>query len=262
MIKNAYYRTVNFCKTFLKTCYKTSSDREKHIMLPLTVFISGVLPFAFIPLYKEKGVIPSEFGSLYMLLLLPLPGMIIFFHSLLSKSNILCISGLKAGMQALNYNLVMCVAVLSMALNRGSFDLSVIGSRPVKGMELVLEIPIILLYILNTALFDKNFIKEYADEYTGIGSLMLKAADAMIPLKEIVFFITLYAGGNNGPFGWDHSFSILVIKTAIGMTAFKLISLNIPKLRTDQIIEMIINHLMIFTLLWLLFKTFILRTPA
>jgi len=224
------------------------------------VFISGVLPFAFIPLYKEKGVIASEFGCLYMLLLLPLPGMIIFFHSLLSKSNILCISGLKAGMQALNYNLVMTVAVLSMAVNRGTFDLSVIGSHCVKGYELCLELPIILLYVLNVALFDKNFIKEYADEYTGIGSLMLEAADAMIPLKETVLFITLYAGGNNGPFGFDHSFLVLALKTAIGMTAFKFISANVPKLRTDQIIEMIINHLMAFTLLWLLVKAFILKT--
>jgi len=227
-------------------------------MLPLTVFICSILPFAFIPIYDKKGAIASEFGSLYILLLLSLPGMIVFFHSLLSKSNILCISGLKAGMQSLNYSLVMTVAVISVAIDRGSFDLSVIGSQPFKGLELCLEMPIILLYILNIALFDKSFIKEYAAEYTGIGSLMLEAASALIPLKEIVFFTVLYLGGNNGPFGFDGSFLILIIKTAIGMTVFKLISSNIPKLRTDQIIEMIINRLMVVTLLWLLFKAYVL----
>ncbi|OPZ77487.1 MAG: NADH:ubiquinone oxidoreductase subunit H [Alphaproteobacteria bacterium ADurb.Bin438] len=257
-MKNYSLYFTNFIKDLTKSILKTNCVKGANKTLPFIVLFINILPFLFIPI-ASKSIIESNFSSLYLLILLPLTSIIIFFDSLMSKSNILCVYALKYGMQAIIFYLILFFTIISIGMNYHSLDLSIISLSHNSFSNFLLELPIMFLFFGFLVVYDNNLISEYAKQYSGVYYIVMKISSYTSPLKEVLLFVILFLNKSENPFNpAETHFMFFALKVLLSYITLSILKFNVPRLRADQIIDLFSSKILFISIIWIALKSIIL----
>lgn len=234
-----------------------TADRLLYPLAPALALFAALAAFAVVPLgppIEIAGVlVPQQIADFPVSLLyliaassLGVYGLILAGWSSGSKYSLL--GGLRAAAQVVSYELVLGLALLSVALLAGSLSLGDIVAGQARLVPYVLIQPLSFLLYFVAAMAEVNrppfdlpeadteLVAGYHTEYSGFRFAMFYIAEYVNLITVSALAATLFLGGWMGPiFPGPHW---LFIKMLVFLFLFVWIRASLPRLRYDQLMRL------------------------
>ena len=262
---------------FKEDFFPLHTDRVLFLAAPLLAFLPGVISFGLIPVGQAAG---AEFlgpngvmavsylpmGLLVMMAVSSIASYGLAFGGWASNSQYSLLGGMRSSAQLISYEIVMGMAVLSLAMTTGTLNLSEIVLQQ-QGHALpfwnIFTQPLTFLLFLiaafaetNRAPFDlpeaeQELVGGYHTEYTGMRYAWFMLGEYAGLWTMCSILVTLFLGGWTLPFAWlaplAHlpwfvaalvSFGIFIAKVVVLVFFFMWVRWTLPRFRWDQLMKL------------------------
>ncbi len=227
-----------------------SVDRPLFILAPLISLVCAGSGLALIPLWERLVLSNLNVGLLFILALSSLSAYGVILSGWSSNSRYSFLGGLRASAQVVSYEIAMSLALLSVVLMAGSFNLQEIVKVQAQSTFKVFLIPQIIAFFIfmvsalaetNRVPFDlpeaeTELVAGYFTEYSGIRFALFYLAEYFGMIVMSALAVTCFLGGYLGPFPVPGlPFIWFLLKLYALLFFYIWVRATLPRYRYDQL---------------------------
>ncbi|MCS7150615.1 MAG: NADH-quinone oxidoreductase subunit NuoH [Caldimicrobium sp.] len=225
-------------------------DRPVFLIAPLIALVCGASGLAFIPLWDKFVLSNLNVGLLFILALSSLSAYGVILSGWASNSRYAFLGALRASAQVISYEIAMSLALLSVVLMAGSFNLQEIVRAQAESPFKAFVFPQIIAFFIfmvsaiaetNRVPFDlpeaeTELVAGYFVEYSGIRFALFYLAEyfGMVIMSGLA--ATCFLGGYLGPFEIPGlPFFWFLLKLYLLLFFYIWVRATLPRYRYDQL---------------------------
>ncbi len=226
------------------------ADRTVFVLAPAILIVSVLLSFAVVPVAPGIGVVDLNVGLLFFLAMSSMGVYSLVLAGWASNNKFSLLGGLRAAAQMVSYEVFMGLSLLGVVLMAGSFNLREIVEAQ-RDLWFVVPQPLGLVIFVLAGLdethrlpFDlpeaeAELVAGYHVEYSAIKFGMFLVGEYLGVTLISALIVTLFFGGWLAPFGLPLSGIVwFLLKTFFFISLFILARGGLPRLRSDQLMEL------------------------
>lgn len=228
----------------------SSVDRPVFLIAPLIALVCGASGLAFIPLWEKFVLSNLNVGLLFILALSSLSAYGVILSGWASNSRYAFLGALRASAQVISYEIAMSLALLSVVLMAGSFNLQEIVRAQAESPFKAFVFPQIVAFFIfmvsaiaetNRVPFDlpeaeTELVAGYFVEYSGIRFALFYLAEYFGMVIMSALAVTCFLGGYLGPFEIPGlPFFWFLLKLYLLLFFYIWVRATLPRYRYDQL---------------------------
>ncbi len=247
-------------------------DRSIFKIAPLISLVCAGSGIALIPLWERFVLSNLNVGLLFILALSSLSAYGVILSGWASNSRYALLGGLRASAQVISYEIAMSLALLSVVLMAGSFNLQDIVKAQVSSPFKIYLIPQLVAFFVfmvsalaetNRVPFDlpeaeTELVAGYFVEYSGIRFALFYLAEYFGMVVMSALAVTCFLGGYKGPFTIPGvPFFWFLLKLYLLLFFYIWVRATLPRYRYDQLMGLGWKVLIPLALINLFFTAFL-----
>ncbi len=223
------------------------ADKAVHLLAALLAFVPPMLALAAMPFGEGMTALPLELGVVYMIAVTTLSSLPVLCAGYASNNKYAMMGALRVVNQAISYEVPQALALLSVVLVAGTFNLNHIIDYQTEHVWLILAQPVAFVVYLISALAECNrapfdlpegeseLTAGVFTEYSGMRYALFYLAEYCNMFVASGLAVTLFLGGFTGPFlpGWLW----FILKTFVIMSIFVWVRWTLPRIRADHVLR-------------------------
>ncbi len=226
------------------------ADRTVFVLAPAILIVSVLLSFAVVPVAPGIGVVDLNVGLLFFLAMSSMGVYSLVLAGWASNNKFSLLGGLRAAAQMVSYEVFMGLSLLGVVLMAGSFNLREIVEAQ-RDLWFVVPQPLGLVIFVLAGLAETHrlpfdlpeaeaeLVAGYHVEYSAIKFGMFLVGEYLGVTLISALIVTLFFGGWLAPFGLPLSGIVwFLLKTFFFISLFILARGGLPRLRSDQLMEL------------------------
>lgn len=225
-------------------------DRPIFLIAPLISLVCAATGLSLIPLWEKMVLSNLNVGLLFILALSSLSAYGVILSGWASNSRYALLGALRASAQVISYEIAMSLALLSVVLMAGSFNLQDIVKAQLSTSYKIYLIPQIIAFFVfmvsafaetNRVPFDlpeaeTELVAGYFTEYSGIRFAIFYLAEYFGMIVMSALAVTCFLGGYAGPFEIPGlPFFWFLIKVYAFLFFYIWVRATLPRYRYDQL---------------------------
>jgi len=225
-------------------------DRPIFLIAPLISLVCAATGLSLIPLWEKMVLSNLNVGLLFILALSSLSAYGVILSGWASNSRYAFLGALRASAQVISYEIAMSLALLSVVLMAGSFNLQDIVKAQLSASYKIYLIPQIVAFFVfmvsalaetNRVPFDlpeaeTELVAGYFTEYSGIRFAIFYLAEYFGMIVMSALAVTCFLGGYVGPFEIPGlPFFWFLIKVYAFLFFYIWVRATLPRYRYDQL---------------------------
>lgn len=225
-------------------------DRPIFLIAPLISLVCAATGLSLIPLWEKMILSNLNVGLLFILALSSLSAYGVILSGWASNSRYAFLGALRASAQVISYEIAMSLALLSVVLMAGSFNLQDIVKAQLSTSYKIYLIPQIVAFFVfmvsalaetNRVPFDlpeaeTELVAGYFTEYSGIRFAIFYLAEYFGMIVMSALAVTCFLGGYAGPFEIPGlPFFWFLIKVYAFLFFYIWVRATLPRYRYDQL---------------------------
>uniref|UniRef100_A0A832LV54 NADH-quinone oxidoreductase subunit H n=1 Tax=Caldimicrobium thiodismutans TaxID=1653476 RepID=A0A832LV54_9BACT len=233
--------------------FPATVDRPIFAIAPLISLVCAASGLALIPLWERFVLSNLNVGLLFILALSSLSAYGVILSGWASNSRYAFLGALRASAQVISYEVAMSLALLSVVLMAGSFNLQDIVKAQMESPFKVFLIPQIVAFFVfmvsalaetNRVPFDlpeaeTELVAGYFVEYSGIRFALFYLAEYFGMVVMSALAVTCFLGGYAGPFEVPGlPFFWFLIKLYLLLFFYIWVRATLPRYRYDQLMSL------------------------
>ncbi len=238
-----------------------SADKLLHILAPVLVVVPPFLVLALLPVGKNMTLVQSEAGLLLFFALSGLGTLAIFMAGWSSRNKFSVLGAMRAGAQAISYEIPLIIAALSAVVFAGSLSLAQIVESQSGGFLNILSwnawtpwgfAGFLIFFVaglaeVNRSPFDipeaeSEIVAGHLTEYSGFKYALFFVAEYLAAFAIAGLAVTLFLGGWNAPVVAGIQILPSWFWFPAKMYALVLVMIwirgTLPRLRSDQLMSL------------------------
>jgi NADH-quinone oxidoreductase subunit H len=228
-------------------------DRPLFAIAPLVSLVCAATGLSLIPLWDRFVLSNFNVGLLFILALSSLSAYGVILSGWASNSRYAFLGALRASAQVISYEIAMSLALLSIVLMAGSFNLQEIVKAQVASPFKIYLIPQIVAFFVfmisaiaetNRVPFDlpeaeTELVAGYFTEYSGIRFALFYLAEYYGMVVMSALAVTCFLGGYAGPFEVPGlPFFWFLLKLYVLLFFYIWVRATLPRYRYDQLMSL------------------------
>lgn len=223
------------------------ADKPIHLLAALLAFVPPMLALAAMPFGEGMTALDLDLGVVYIMAVTTLASLPVLCAGYASNNKYAMMGAFRVVNQAISYEVPQALAILSVVLVAGTFNLNSIIDFQTGHVWLILLQPVAFVVYLISALAECNrapfdlpegeseLTAGVFTEYSGMRYALFYLAEYCNMFVAAGLATTLFLGGFTGPFlpGWVW----FLLKTFVIMSLFIWVRWTLPRIRADYVLR-------------------------